>query len=148
MLKGTAKKIAITLLLVSTALLVPVTSMAAVSAIPDAQQTIEVMPRMTYLVEWKNGLNITGTTATVDCWVNGHVDTATKAKVIAELQLKSGDNWLPVAIWTDTQNGYRAAVYETKTVTEGNTYRVKATYTVWEGSQSETHITIGDEMTV
>lgn len=148
MLKGTAKKIAITLLLVSTALLVPVTSMAAVSDIPDAQQTIEVMPRMTYIVSWKNGLNITGTTATVDCWVDGHVNTATKAKVIAELQVKSGENnWVPVAIWTDTQNDYEAAVYETKTVTEGNTYRVKATFTVWEGSQSETHISIGDERT-
>lgn len=146
MLKKTAKKIAITLLLISTALLVPVTSMAAVSDIPDTQQATEVMPRMTYIVEWKNGLTISGTTATVDCWVNGHVDTATKAKVIAELQVKSGSNWIPVAIWTDTQNDFEAAVYETKTITKGNTYRVKATYTVWEGSQSETHISIGDEV--
>ena len=146
MLKGTAKKIAITLLLVSTALFVPVTSMAAVSDIPDAQQEIEVTPRMTYIVEWQNSLSLSDTTATVDCWVNGHVNTATKAKVIAELQVKSGSNWIPVAIWTDTQNDFEAAVYETKTITKGNTYRVKATYTVWEGSQSETHISIGDEV--
>ncbi len=49
--------------------------------------------------------------ATVDCWVKGDYLDATKAKVIAELQVKSGSGWLPVGLWTDTQNDYMAWVY-------------------------------------
>ena len=39
-----------------------------------------------------------------------------------------------------------ASVYETKEINPNNTYRVKATFTVWEGSQSETITIIGDEL--
>ena len=96
-------------------------------------------PRLAYISAAETDLKINGTTAIVDCWVKGHANDATKAKVIAELQVQSSaTNWIPVAIWTDTQDGYRASVYETKTINSANTYRVKATYTVWEGSQSET----------
>lgn len=98
-----------------------------------------ISPRLTYIDSAETDLIINGEQATVDCWVKGDIYNATKAKVIAELQVKSSaTNWIPVAIWTDTQDGYRASVYETKTINSANTYRVKATYTVWEGSQSET----------
>ena len=106
-----------------------------------------IAPRMTYIVEWKTSLTISNGTATVDCWVNGDVLDATKAKVIAELQVKSGKNWIAYGTWVDTQTDYEAAVYETKAVKKGNTYRVKATYTVWEGSASENLIVFSDEIT-
>ena len=116
----------------------PIASMAEV--IYDENKIIDIQPRFTYIVEAETDMIINGTSVTVDCWVNGHVNSATKAKVIAELQVKSSDtNWIPVAIWTDTRDGYEAYVYETKTIDTSKTYRVKATYTVWEGSQSETH---------
>lgn len=126
---------------------VPAVSLAETAVEPVSQQGGEIAPRMQYISDARCGLRIEGTTATVDCWVNGHVLTATKAKVIAELQLKNGSSWLPVAIWTDTQDGFKARVYETKTVSNG-TYRVKATVTVWEGSQSETQTFFTDERTV
>ena len=107
----------------------------------------EIMPCMTYIEECKNGLNISGNVATVDCWVKGDVLTATKAKVIAELQVKSGNSWIAYGTWTETANAFKASVYETKGVKAGNTYRVKATYTVWEGSQSESTIVFSDEVT-
>lgn len=47
-------------------------------------------------------------------------------------------NWIPVKIWTVAEDSYMAKVKESYTITKGNTYRVKATMTVWEGSQSET----------
>ena len=98
-----------------------------------------IMPRWTYILAVEGGLDINGSTAAVDCWVEGHYTRATKTKIIAELQVKNSEtNWIPVAIWTDTQNAYRAAVDETKTINPDNTYRVKITATVWEGSQSET----------
>lgn len=111
----------------------------------DTQDTVSSVsigtPRLTYISGAETVLEINSEAAVVDCWVKGNVLTATKAKVIAELQVKSSEtNWIPVAIWTDTQNDYMASVYETKAINPENTYRVKATYTVWEGNQSETII--------
>ena len=140
--KNVRKTVAAILLGSAILMLVPAISMAESVIEPvSSQQESEIMPRFTYIADALCDLRISGTTATVDCWVAGRYGQATKAKVIAELQVNSGnDNWIPVAIWTDTQNNYMASVYETKTITEGNTYRVKATYTVWEGDQSETRI--------
>lgn len=126
---------------------VPAVSFAETAVEPVNQQDNDIAPRMQYISSAECSLRIDGTTATVDAWVDGHVFTATKAKVIAELQRKNGSSWLPVAIWTDTQDGYRAHLWETKTVSNG-TYRVKATVTVWEGNQSETQTFFTDERTV
>lgn len=105
----------------------------------DEASNLTITPRWTYILAVDGGMGINGSTASVDCWVEGHYNRATKAKIIAELQVKSSaTNWIPVAIWTDTQNAYRAAIDETKTINPDNTYRVKITATVWEGSQSET----------
>ena len=111
----------------------------ALLAIPAAAMAEKgIAPQLIYITDSEANMNITGTTATVDVWVKGDWDYATKAKVIAELQVKNGNDWIPVGIWTDTQNDYIAQVYETKSVVKGHTYRVKATGTIWEGSQSET----------
>ena len=126
---------------------VPAVSLAETAVEPASQQENGIAPYMTYIVDARCALSISGTTATVDCWVNGDVLDATKAKVIAELQVKNGNNWIPTGIWTDTRDGYEAYVYETKSVVIGHTYRVKATVTAWEGDQSETQIIFTDEMT-
>ena len=139
------RKIAAAILLSSVVLtLVPMASMAENIT---SQQDNQITPRWSCIVEAESDFIIDGNTATVDCWVKGNYGSATKAKVIAELQVKSGNNWIPVAIWTDTQNGYEASVYEEKAVTTGHTYRVKGTFTVWEGSQSEEVILFTNERT-
>ena len=141
------KAFAVVVLGLLTITVAPVASFAetAILNVNDVKTTI--MPRMTYIEECKNSLNISNGIATVDCWVSGDVLDATKAKVIAELQLKSGNSWIAYGTWTNTENSFKASVYETKNVTTGHTYRVKATYTIWEGSQSETTTVFGDEMT-
>lgn len=106
-----------------------------------------IAPRLKYIVNAHSILKISDGIATVDCMVKGDYYNATKAKVIAELQLKSGSTWLPVGLWTDTQDDYMAWVTETKSVTEGEVYRVKATVTVWEGDQSETKTIFTEERT-
>lgn len=113
----------------------------------DTQQSSIIAPRLTYINDAETVLSINNGIATVDCWVNGNVLTATKAKVIAELQLKSGNSWIAYGTWTETANAFTASVYESKSVKTGQTYRVKATYTVWEGSQSETIVVFSDEVT-
>lgn len=125
----------------------PAVSLAETAEEPINQQEDGIMPYMTYISEARCALSISGTTATVDCWVNGDVLNATKTKVIAELQVKNGSNWIPTGIWTDTQDGFKAHVHETKSVVKGHTYRVKATVTAWEGDQSETQIIFTDERT-
>lgn len=106
-----------------------------------------IAPRLKYIMNAHAVLKISDGVATVDCLVDGDFYNATKTKVIAELQLKSGSGWLPVGLWTDTQNDSTAWVYETKSVTEGEVYRVKATVTVWEGEQSETKTIFTEERT-
>lgn len=111
----------------------------ALLAIPAAAMAEDgIAPHFTYIVDSEATMSISGTTATVDAWVCGDTIYATKTKIIAELQVKNGNDWIPVAIWTDTQDGLKAHVNETKSVVKGHTYRVKATGTAWEGSQSET----------
>lgn len=116
---------------------VPEVAMAATSVNPVNQQENGIMPYMLYIQNALCEFGISGTTANVECTVTGR-SSATKAKVIAELQVKNGRDWIPVKIWTDTQDNYEAYVDESYPVTKGHTYRVKATVTIWEGSQSET----------
>ena len=118
----------------------------ALLAIPAAAMAEDgIAPHFTYIVDSEATMSISGTTATVDAWVCGDTIYATKTKIIAELQVKNGNDWIPVAIWTDTQDGLKAHVNETKSVVKGHTYRVKATGTAWEGSQSETVIFYTEE---
>lgn len=136
------KEVLATICLGATVLtLTPAVSWAETAAIPViCQQETGIAPHMQYIEDWECDLNVQGTTAIVDCYVSGNVNTATKAKIIAELQVKNGSSWIPVKIWTVTEDSYSARVKETYTITQGNTYRLKATMTVWEGSQSESQI--------
>ena len=109
----------------------------AVNPLNNLQES-SISPYMLYIKDSTCNLNISGSTATVNCSVEGDIDSATKAKVIAELQVKNGSSWIPVKIWTVTEDSYMAKVKESYTINSSNTYRVKATVTVWEGSQSET----------
>ena len=118
-------------------------------AVFASDSTIEypLVPMMTYIDDYTITFGISNNEADVEVEVDGDVIKATRAKVIAELQVKSGSNWIPVAIWTDDQNDYTARVHETHDVVDGHTYRVKGTFMVWEGSASETEISYSDEIT-
>ena len=127
---------------------VPMNALAVEAGMEENTQLTSIMQsRLTYIRDGQAGLSINNGVATVDCWVKGSITDATKAKVIAELQLKSGSSWIAYGTWTETANAFKASVYETKSVKAGQTYRVKATYTVWEGSQSETIVVFSDEVT-
>lgn len=113
----------------------------------DVEENYTVAPMMTYIADYTIDFSIRNGVAGVIASVDGDVLTATKTKVIAELQVKNGSSWIPVKIWTESQNFYTTEVDETYTVTKGNTYRVKATFTVWEGSASETVTSYSDQIT-
>lgn len=148
MQKRTLRKIAaVTCLSAAVVTLLPAASMAEAAAPVSYQQESSIAPYMLYIADSRCSLSISGTTATVSSSVEGDSFDATKAKVVAELQEKSGSSWSTIATWTDTQNAYKASVKQTKAVTAGKTYRVKATVTVWEGSLSETQTLYSAERT-
>ena len=70
----------------------------AVNPLNNLQES-SISPYMLYIKDSTCNLNISGSTATVNCSVEGDIDSATKAKVIAELQVKNGSSWIPVKIW-------------------------------------------------
>lgn len=109
----------------------------AVNPLNNLQES-SISPYMLYIDRASCDLSISGSTATIECSVNGNPNSATKAKIIAELQVKNGSSWIPVKIWTVTENYYEATVDESYSINASSTYRLKATVTVWEGSQSET----------
>lgn len=138
--KSKMKKVVATICMGAMVLtLTPAVSWAETATMPcNNQQESAISPYMLYIDRAKCNLDVSGTIANVDCSVSGNAGSATKAKIIAELQVQSGSNWIPVKIWTVAEDSYMAKVKESYTITKGNTYRVKATMTVWEGSQSET----------
>ena len=113
----------------------------------DADIEYSVTPRMMYIANYSIDFGISNGEARVGVEVDGDVEYATRAKVIAELQVKNGSNWIPVAIWTEDSDDYYARVDETHDVVKGHTYRVKGTFMVWEGSASETVYSFSDEIT-
>ena len=113
----------------------------------ETEADYPVAPMMTYIADYTISFAIDNNVADVGVSVDGHVLDATRAKVIAELQVKSGNNWIPVAIWTADEDFYTARVDETHDVVDGHTYRVKGTFMVWEGSASETVYDYSDEIT-
>lgn len=104
-------------------------------------------PHVRAIVDAMADLGIKDGAVTMDCWVKGHYNRATKAKVIVELQVKGEDSWIAYGTWTDTRDDYMAWVYEEKEVKEGKTYRVKMTVIIWEGMEREERILFTDEMT-
>ena len=106
-----------------------------------------VAPIMTFIDDYTISFGIVNGEADVEVWVDGDPLDATRAKVIAELQVKNGSSWIPVAIWTDDQYDYTARVHEYHDVVKGHTYRVKGTFMVWEGSASETVYSLSPEIT-
>ena len=113
----------------------------------EANVEYSVSPRMTYIVDYTIGFAIRDCVADVEVDVNGSIQDATKAKVIAELQVKNGNSWIPVAIWTAEDDDYDARIRESHDVVEGHTYRVKGTFMVWEGNAYETEYDYSPEIT-
>ena len=141
-MKKTMRK-AVMLFCVLTMMLVPCQAVLAA----EADIEYSVAPRMIYIDDYSITFGIPNGVADVEVEVNGDVINATRAKVIAELQVKNGSSWIPVAIWTDDRYDYLACVDETHDVVKGHTYRVKGTFMVWEGSASETVYSFSDEIT-
>lgn len=121
---------------------------APVSFAAQPNESGMIAPYAAYIRDEDCALKISGKTATVTASVTGQTGIATKCKVTAMLQRElSSGSWVTVKSWTDQQDSRKASVSETYSVISGETYRVKATVTVWAGEQSESMTIYSDSKT-
>lgn len=110
----------------------------AMAAAPITEGATEIMPRMEYIYDARHNFVISDGEAVMSARVRGNSEKATKCEVTVELQEKGLLLWSTVDTWTATENGRRAELDISRTVTAGKTYRMVTTVTVWSGSDSET----------
>lgn len=115
----------------------PVPQAAAVDVSAESGYS-EIMPKMEYILDADHNFTITNGVASMYALVRGNSEKVTKCQVTVELQEKGLLLWNTVDTWTATENGRRAELDISRTVTAGKTYRMVTTVTVWSGSDSET----------
>ncbi len=101
------------------------------------QTESDVMPCYEYTNIAATSLSIsTNGKATCSTSLNGYNGTTTKIVIKMTLQKDSWLWWSTEETWTTTVNNWYADLTKTATVDSG-TYRVKAEFTVYSGSNSE-----------
>lgn len=75
--------------------------------------------------------------ATVYCSAQGTASSTTKVKIEAKLQRSWGLFWITEETFTVEKDSHIASINESYTVESGHTYRIKATVTVYNGTDSE-----------
>ena len=96
-----------------------------------------VQPMYQYTASTNTLLSISGSTATCKATLTGYSNTTTKVKIEMTLQKKSLLVWSDVTSWSLLVSNYKSTLTKTKSIASG-TYRVKAVYTAYSGSASET----------
>ena len=101
------------------------------------QTESDVMPCYEYTSNAVTSLGIsTNGTATCSASLNGYSGTTTKIVIKITLQKKTLLWWSTEESWSTTINNYFGSLVKTASVGSG-TYRVKAEFTVYSGSNSE-----------
>lgn len=118
--------------------LVAIPAPRAMAANPNAGGGSDViMPMMEYINNADYEFSVTNGVAEMYSSVSGYA-SVTKCKITIELQEKRLLFWDTVETWSSTKNNRRAELTASYSVTEGKSYRMVATVTVWNGSDSET----------
>ena len=95
----------------------------------------------------KNSLSVNAShTATINCGVTGYTGV-TKTTISATLQKKSGGSWINVKTWTASSASKSASMSRTKSVTAGQSSRVKAVSKAYKGNNTETKTTYSSIVT-
>lgn len=100
---------------------------------------IPVTPYATYISSASISLQVIDGTAYISASLSGY-SNATKATIKAELQEKKNGSWKTIKTFTKTKEGRVVGMEESYAVDEDYTHRVKATFTVYSGSSSESRI--------
>lgn len=119
-------------------LMMHTTPVMAAGAQDDSRVT--VMPRAVYIAVASIDMQISNGTAYISADLSGHTDV-TKVTIKAELQRKKDGSWKTIKTFTKSKNSRVVVMEEEYPVdSETYTYRVKATFTAYSGSSSESRI--------
>lgn len=107
----------------------------------------DIVPNMDYISRATSDIYIDSNgKATVDCSIYGYQTTTTKVCITTELQQYNGTSWKTIKTYTTASNSYRASLSEIAYVSKGYTYRVKATFEAYSGTNAETRIVTSSEV--
>ncbi len=107
----------------------------------------DIVPYMDYISRATSDIYIdSNSKAAVDCSIYGYQTTTTKVCITAELQQYNGTSWKTIKTYTTASNSYRASLSEMAYVSKGYTYRVKATFEAYSGTDAETRIIFSNEV--
>lgn len=96
----------------------------------------EIMPRYNYIKDTSCSIAINGTVASMEAAVSGtNVD---KCQIKMTLQILNGSSWDDVTSWTSSKSASSFAMEKTAGIDPNESYRVKATFKVWNGTSTET----------
>ncbi len=114
-------------------------SMGSFAQTNQTSQEMSDLARWSYTNSVSQYLNISSSgTATMTVSVTGYKGTTTKIKVVIDLLKYSGGTWKKVKTYMDTFNTWYGAKEHTYSgLDKGYTYRMKCTYTVYNGSNYE-----------
>lgn len=102
------------------------------AAMPES----EIMPRYNYIKDASCSITINGTVASMEAAVSGtNVD---KCQIKMTLQILNGSSWDDVTSWTSSKSASSFAMEKTAGIDPNESYRVKATFKVWNGTSTET----------
>ncbi len=106
-------------------------SLVANAAMPEN----EIMPLYNYIVDTDCSIDINGTGAVMTASVSANAD---RCQIKMTLQIQNGSSWDDVTSWTATESANGMDMRKTYTVDSDESYRVKVTFKVWNGSSTET----------
>jgi hypothetical protein len=100
-----------------------------------------ITPYYSYTNTTKTDLYISSSgLATATGNVVGYQDKTTKVNMYLYLQRYDGSNWVNIENWSKSDENYRLTLTGTSYVSKGYTYRVKAYYYVYSGTDYESII--------
>ena len=111
----------------------------SVMAFANAPSNDTAQPLFTYINRASASMDKGVLSTTVVGSATG-TSSVTKVTIKLELQKKSSGVYTTVKTWTKTYNEGYAYVDGTATTSPFSTYRLKATFTAYAGSKSESHV--------
>lgn len=106
-------------------------SITANAAMPES----EIMPLYNYIGDTTCSIVINGTEASMEASVEADAD---RCQIKMTLQMRNGSSWEDVESWTSSSFGNSHDVEETYDIDPDESYRLKVTFKVWNGSSTET----------
>lgn len=106
-----------------------------------------IVPYMDYINDATVGLKITSDgEAQVRSLIVGYSSLVDKVKIEATLQQYKNGRWIDLKTWSKSYSSHKGNLGETYQVSKGYSYRVVTTFTVYDGSKTETYTVTGNEV--